>query len=81
MWLCVDRIEGDTVVLTDESERLYRLKVGDYIDLTGKTPAESDVLTAEAEGERILSAAYDSAETAARKEAARRRLKRLFGKT
>ena len=45
------------------------------------TPAESDVLTAEAEGERILSAAYDGAETAARKEAARKRLKRLFGKT
>ena len=81
MWLCVDRIEGDTVVLTDEGEKLYRLKVADYIALTGKTPAESDVLTAETEGERILSAAYDGAETAARKEAARRRLKRLFGKT
>ena len=81
MWLCVDRIEGDTVVLTDEGEKLYRLKAADYIALTGKTPAESDVLTAETEGERILSAAYDGAETAARKEAARKRLKRLFGKT
>ena len=57
------------------------MKVADYIALTGKTPAESDVLTAETEGERILSAAYDGAETAARKEAARKRLKRLFGKT
>ena len=81
MWLCVDRIEGDTVVLTDEDEKLYRLKVADYVALTGRDPAESDVLTAEAEGDRILSAAYDSEETAARKEAARKRLNRLFGKT
>lgn len=81
MWLCVDRIEGDTVVLTDEDEKLYRLKVADYIALTGRDPAESDVLTAEAEGDRILSAAYDSEETAARKKAARKRLNRLFGKT
>ena len=80
MWLCVDRIEGDTVVLTDESEKIYRLRIADYAALTGKDPAESDVLTAEAEGDRILSAAYDSEETAARKAAARKRLNRLFGK-
>ena len=81
MWLCVDRIEGDTVVLTDEGEGLYRMARADYTALTGPEPAESDMLSAEAEGDRILSAAYDSAETVARKEAARRRLKRLFGKT
>lgn len=81
MWLCVDRIEGDTVVLTDEDEKLYRLKVADYVALTGKAPAESDLLTAEAEGDRILSAAFDSEETAARKKSARKRLDRLFGKT
>ena len=80
MWLCVDRIEGDTVVLTDESEQLYRLKVVEYAALTGKDPVESDMLTAKVEGDRILSAAYDSGETAARKEAARKRLDRLFGK-
>lgn len=80
MWLCVDRIEGDTVVLTDESEQIYRLKAAEYAALTGKAPAESDVLTAKVEGDRILSAAYDSGETAARKEAARKRLNRLFGK-
>ena len=80
MWLCVDRIEGDTVVLTDEHEQIYRLKVVEYAALTGKDPVESDVLTAETEGDRILSAAYDSEETAARKEAARKRLDRLFGK-
>lgn len=81
MWLCVDRIEGDTVVLTDESEKIYRLRIADYAALTGKDPAESDVLTAKVEGDRILSAVYDSGETAARKEAARKRLNRLFGKT
>ena len=80
MWLCVDRIEGDTVVLTDEGEGLYRMARADYIALTGREPAESDMLSAEAEGDRILSAAYDSAKTAARKESARKRLNRLFGR-
>lgn len=80
MWLCVDRIEGDTVVLTDESKGLYRLSRADYTALTGREPAESDILAAEAEGDRILSAAYDGAETASRKEAARKRLNRLFGR-
>ena len=80
MWLCVDRIEGDTVVLTDEGEGLYRMARADYIALTGREPAESDMLSAEAEWDRILSAAYDEAETAARKESARKRLNRLFGR-
>ena len=61
MWLCIDRIEGDTVVLTDESERLYHLKRTDYRALTGREPAESDILSAETDGDRILSATYDSA--------------------
>ena len=81
MWLCVDRIEGNTVVLTDDSEQLYRIPRADYTALTGREPAESDLLTAETEGDRILSAAYDGAETAARKEAARKRLNRLFGRS
>jgi hypothetical protein len=80
MWLCVDRIEGDTVVLTDEDERLYRMARADYTALTGREPAESDMLSAEVEGDRILSAAYDEAETAARRESARKRLNRLFGR-
>lgn len=80
MWLCVDRIEGDTVVLTDESERLYHLKRTDYRTLTGREPAESDILSAETDGDRILSATYDETETKTRKEAARKRLNRLFGK-
>ena len=80
MWLCVDRIEGDTVVLTDEGEKLYRIARADYTALTGRDPAESDMLSAEVEGDEILSAAYDGEETASRKETARARLNRLFGR-
>ena len=80
MWLCVDRIEGNTVVLLDDEEKIYRLDRATYTATVGKAPAESDVLSAEVEGERILSAAYDGGETEARKAAARARLNRLFGK-
>ena len=80
MWLCVDRIEGNTVVLTDDDERIYRLDRAVYVGLTDRDPVESDVLNAQAEGEKILSAAYDEAQTNARKEAARARLNRLFGR-
>lgn len=80
MWLCVDRIEGDTVVLTDESEQIYRLKAAEYAALTGKDPAESDILTAEVREGSVLTATYDPEETASRKAAARARLNRLFGR-
>ncbi len=78
MWLCVDRIEGDTVILLDDGETSYALSRAEYARLVGKDPAESDVLSAEVEADRILTAAYDGAETATRKEAARKRLNRLF---
>ena len=80
MWLCVDRIEENTVVLLDDGEQIYHVPCADYVALVGRSPAESDILSAETEGGRILSAAYDEAETNARKEAARARLKRLFGR-
>lgn len=80
MWLCVDRMEGDTVVLQDDGETLYRLTSADYTAMTGKAPAEGDILQAEISEGRILSAAYDGAETASRKQAARGRLNRLFGR-
>lgn len=80
MWLCVDRIEKGIAVLLDDGEGVYRISVDAYTALTGRTPAESDVLRAEAEGDRILSAVYDEAETSARKAAARARLNRLFGR-
>jgi hypothetical protein len=80
MWLCIDRIEGDTVILLDDGEGVYRISVDAYTALTGRAPAESDVLRAEAEGGRILTAVYDEAETSARKATARARLDRLFGR-
>ncbi len=80
MWLCVDRIEENTVVLLDDGERVYRITCADYTALVGRAPAESDILSAEVEGDRILSAVYDEAQTNTRKEAARARLNRLFGR-
>ena len=80
MYLCVDRIEGNTVVLLDDEEKLYHMDVPAYVALVGKEPAESDVLTAEVAEGSISAAAYDEAETQTRKAAARARLNRLFGK-
>ena len=80
MWLSVDRIEGNTVVLLEEKEKVYRLAVDAYIALVAREPAESDMLAAEVEEGSIRSAVYDEAETLARKAAARERLNRLFGK-
>ena len=80
MWICVDRIEGDTVVLTDDREQVYRLPAADYTVLTGRSPRESDLLEAVAEGNRILAARYSEEETLRRRELARARLNRLFGR-
>lgn len=80
MWLCVDRIEKDTVILLDDDERVYPLSRADYTALVGIPPAESAMLAAEIREGRIVTAAYDEAETAARAAAARSRLNRLFGK-
>ncbi len=80
MWLCVDRIEGNTVVLLDDEETIYRLSTADYTQLTGKAPAESDILSGTVENNRITAAVYDEAETASRMAAARARLDRLFKK-
>lgn len=80
MWLCVDRMEKETVVLLDDEERAYSLSRADYMALVGVPPAESAVLAAEIRDGRIVTASYDEAETAARMAAARARLDRLFGK-
>ena len=80
MYLCVDRIEGNTVVLLDDEEKLYHMDVPAYVALVGRKPAESDVLTAEVAEGSIRAAAYDEVETQTRKAAARARLNRLFGK-
>ena len=80
VWLCIDRIEGNTVVLMDDDERIYRMDVISYETLVGRAPAESDVLTATVENGFILAARYDGKETERRKTVARVRLNRLFGK-
>ena len=80
MWLCIDRIEGDTVVLLADDKTVYRLTVAACHSLTGRPPAESDVLSATVVEGRITAAAYDEEETNTRKAAARARLDRLFGR-
>lgn len=80
MWLCVDRIEEDTVVLMDDEEEIYRLDRAAYVAMVGRDPAESDMLTAEVREGCVLTATYDPEETASRKAAARARLDRLFGR-
>ena len=80
MWLCVDRIEGNIVVLQDDEEKLYRLSVTDFTKLTGIAPAESAILAAEVTDGHISAATYDEAETATRMAAARAQLDRLFGR-
>ena len=80
MWLCVDRIENDTVVLLDDDERVYTLSRADYTALVGFSPVESAILAAEIRDGRIMAAVNDETETAARTAAARARLDRLFRK-
>jgi hypothetical protein len=48
--------------------------------MVGRDPAESDILSAEAEEGSIRKAVYDPEETASRKAAAKARLNRLFGR-
>ena len=79
MWLCVDRIEGDTVILVDDREEIYRLSRCDYVTRIGLEPAESAVLKAEVGEGKLLTAAYDEEETCRRAALARARLERLFG--
>ena len=80
MYLCVDRIEGNTVVLLNDEEKVFSMDRSAYIALVGREPAESDVLAAEVAEGSIRTASYDEAETNARKATARARLSRLFGK-
>ena len=82
MWLCVDRMEGNTVVLVDDDAAVISLSRTEYTALTGCEPRESDVLTAEVDGEGlVVSATYDEAETKRQRDTARRRLDRLFGRS
>ena len=81
MWLCVDRIESDVVILISDDETILRVPSPEYKRLTGCAPVESHMLWAEVQNGSLLSAACDEAETQARKKAAADRLARLFGST
>ena len=81
VWMSVDRIENETVILVDDEEKIHPLPANRYQALTGLPPRESDVLEVILDdGGAIRSAVYSEAETNRRKEAARNRLNRLFGR-
>jgi hypothetical protein len=79
MWLCVDRIESDVVILISDDETVFHVPTPAYVRLTGCAPVESQMLWAETQDGTLLSAACDEAETKTRKKAAADRLARLFG--
>ena len=77
MWMAVDRIEGNIVVLIDDTCMTHQLSTEDYLRLTGQSPAESHVLSCELADGRVISATYDPQETQRRLDIARARLERL----
>ena len=77
MWLAVDRIEAEIVVLMDDNETVYRLAADTYTALTGRVPVANTVLEAHVENGVIRSAVCDDDETHRRLETARARLARL----
>lgn len=80
MWLSLDRIEGDTVILIDDNEGLYHVTASAYETLTGLSPRETHMLWCEVRDGVILSARFDPEETDRRTQAARDRLRRLVNK-
>lgn len=80
MWLCVDRVEGDTVILVDDNAAVLSIPRTAYEALTGVPPLESDMLLVSMKDGEILSAAYDAEETRRRADLVRTRLNRLFGR-
>ena len=80
MWLVVDRIEENIVVLMDDDEMTYHLSAEAYTALTGQAPIPHTVLDARVENRQILSATCDPAETQRRLTAARARLQRLINR-
>ena len=80
VWMSVDRIENETVILVDDEEKIHSLPADRYQALTNIPPRESDVLDVTLDGDVILTAVYSESETKRREEAARKRLNRLFGR-
>lgn len=81
MWLCVDRMEFETVLLMDDDEKMYALSADAYTALTGCPPREGDMVEGTVTDGVVTAAVYDPAETEARAAAARERLHRLFKRT
>lgn len=80
MWLSVDRLEENIVILIDDDDTLYRVSVSDYKSLTGRSPRETHMLWCELENGSIRSARFDPEETERRLQAAQARLRRLINK-
>ncbi len=79
MWMSVDRLEGNIVVLIDDEERIIRLPIEAYTSFTDADPVEATMLWVTVDDkDRILTARIDETETARRAAAARARLDRLF---
>lgn len=78
MWMSVDRVEGNKVVLIDENEKIYTMTMQDYLSMVGVSPQESHMLLCQVENDKITSAAYSSQETERRLASARARLERLI---
>ena len=80
MYLAVDRIEKDTVLLQDDREAVYTLPVQDYEALVGRPPRESDILKATVRDGAVIAATPDDEERDSRLARAAERLRRLMGK-
>ena len=80
MYLAVDRIEKDTVLLQDDCEAVYTLPVQDYEALVGRPPRESDILKATVRDGAVIAATPDDEERDRRLARAAERLRRLMGK-
>lgn len=80
MWLAVDRIERDTVVMIADDETVFHLDVNAYERLTGIPPQETHTVWCEIKDHEIISARIDPSETARRTKAAQDRLRRLLDK-
>lgn len=77
MWLSVDRIEANTVILVDDDGHRYTLEVSVYHALTGQAPVETHMLWGETRDGGIISAHISPEETSRRTTAAQAKLYQL----
>lgn len=80
MWLAVDRLEENLVVLMDDDEVIYHLTREAYTALCGRAPRENAMLDAEIRDGKILSAVCSDEEEARRLAEVRARLERLVNR-